>query len=376
MNTFFNYIVQFCRIVVGALFLFSGLIKANDPMGTSYKLQEYFTVFHVGFLNGSTDYLSILFCGLEVALGFAILLGSFSRISTLFLTGLILFFTWLTGYSAITGKVTDCGCFGDFIHLEPLHSFYKDLFLLALTIILLLGRDKITPIFGLKWNSFLLVLATVLSFFVPIWAFNHLPFIDLLAYKPGNNIKEQMQLPAGAKKDSIVTVLVCKNKTTGLVEELDSKVYVKQFKEYEYLNRKDKVIRKGDVPAIHDFILYDNYQRQVQDSLLAYNNYSLWVVVYDLTTANKKAFEKINELAKAMSQNLVPVLGITHSTYTLTDPFRHEVQAAYPFYYAGDDKFVKTMMRSNPGLILMKNGTIIKKWHYNNVPSYTDAMHK
>jgi uncharacterized membrane protein YphA (DoxX/SURF4 family) len=226
-----KYIIGLCRILVGGLFVFSGMIKANDPMGTSYKLQEYFTVFHMQWLNGFTDYLSIAFCGLEIALGFALLIGAFSRITTLFLTGLIIFFTWLTGYSAITGKVTDCGCFGDFIHLKPLTSFYKDIALLVLTLILLLGRDSIKPLFAGKWNHFVLFLLVAGSFFIPIWAFAHLPFIDMLAYKPGNNIQEQMKLPEGAKRDSTVVIMVCENKKTHAVEELLTITIVKTLSE-------------------------------------------------------------------------------------------------------------------------------------------------
>ncbi|MEY4877300.1 MAG: hypothetical protein RL708_2450 [Bacteroidota bacterium] len=369
-----KFIIQFFRIIVGALFLFSGAIKANDPMGTSYKLQEYFTVFHMGFLNGITDYLSIAFCGLEIALGFALLVGAFSRITTLALTGLIIFFTWLTGYSAMTGKVTDCGCFGDFIHLEPTTSFYKDIVLLVLSIVLLLGRDTIKPLFAGKWNNFVLVLLVGASFFLPIWAFMHLPVIDMLAYKPGNNIKEKMTLPPNAKQTIVKTVFVCKNKKTGAVEEMASEDYVKKYQDYDYMDRKDKVMQQGDKPEIHDFVIFDDNNRQVQDSLLSIPTYCFWVVVYDVTDANKSCFTKINALVKNCDAQHIPVIGLTHSDYKTAEPFRHDVQAAFPFYYAGDDKFVKTMMRSSPGIMLMKNGIVIKKWHYNDVPTYDEAI--
>ncbi len=370
-----KYIINFCRIIVGVLFVFSGLIKANDPMGTAYKLQEYFTVFHVQFLNSFTDYLSILFCGMEVALGFALLVGAFSRITTLFLTGLIIFFTWLTGYSAITGKVTDCGCFGDFIHLKPLTSFYKDVALLVLTIVLLLGRDSIKPLLAGRWNNFILVLLIAFSFFVPVWAYNHLPIIDMLAYKKGNNISEQMKLKEGAKRDSIVTVLICENKKTHAIEELSSTDYAKKFQDYDYKDRKDKVIVEGDKPAIHDFIINDMNGNSVQDSLLKMPDYCFWIVVYDVENTDKKCWAKINDLVKTCDAQHVPVIGITHSEYKETESFRHEMQTAFPFYYAGDDKFVKTMVRCNPGLMLVKKGTVMGKWHYHDVPTYAEAMH-
>ena len=369
-----RYIINFCRILVGGLFVFSGLIKANDPMGTSYKLQEYFTVFHVDFLNSITDYLSIIFCGFEVALGFALLVGAFSRITTLLLMGLIIFFTFLTGYSAITGAVTDCGCFGDFIHLKPQTSFTKDIVLTVLILVCLLGSDSIKPLLAGRWNNFILVLLVAFSFFVPVWAYNHLPIIDMLAYKKGNNIQQQMQLPIGAKRDSIVTVLVCENKKTHGIEELSSADYAKKFADYDYKDRKDKVIVEGDKPAVHDFVILDANNSPIQDSLLNIPNYCFWIVVYDVDNANKKNWTKINELVKTCDAQHIPVVGITHSEYKNAEAFRHDVQAAFPFYTAGDDKFVKTMVRCNPGIMLMKKGTVIGKWHYNDVPSYQEAM--
>ena len=369
-----KYIINFCRIIVGALFVFSGAIKANDPMGTAYKLQEYFTVFHVDFINPITPYLSIFFCGLEIALGFAILLGSFAIMSTLFLTALIIFFTWLTGYSAITGKVTDCGCFGEFIKLKPLTSFYKDIVLLVLSIVLLLGRNSIQPLFGKKWNTVLFVLLTLASFFLPVWAYNHLPLIDMLAYKKGNNILQQMQLPPGAKTDSIATVLVCKNKKTGELKELDMTTYTKAFAEWEYIDRKDKVIREGDKPPIHDFVINDTHGNNVTDSLLRVGESVIWVVIYDVKEADKGCFTKINLLVKQCDEKKVKIIGITHSPYNETEDLRHEMNLSFPFYFAGDDKFMKTMVRSNPGIMVVKNGTVMGKWHYNDVPTLSEAL--
>jgi uncharacterized membrane protein YphA (DoxX/SURF4 family) len=370
-----KFIVTLIRVLVGALFLFSGFIKANDPMGTSYKLQEYFTIFGIGFLNNYTDYLSILFCGMEIALGFAIILGSFSRITTLLLIGLIIFFTWLTGYSAITGKVTDCGCFGEFIKLKPLHSFYKDVVLLVLSIILLLGKDLILPIFGKKWNTVLLVLFAILSFGIPIWAFNHLPFLDMLAYKPGNHLYDFMKVaPGGRTIDSVQTIITGTNKTNGKVETMSMNEYMKVFNNYDNVKTETKVIIEADKAPIHDFIINDENGNPWHDTLLQNTDYSFWVVVYDVENADKICFTKINKLAENCKQNRVNIVGITHSSVQLTQIFKNNVQSNFTYYYAGDDKFVKTMMRSNPGLMLLKNGTVIKKWHFNDIPTFDKAI--
>src|SRR5882757_4606750 len=145
-----NGFLWFCRIGVGLLFIFSGLIKANDPLGFSYKLEEYFEVFHITFLNGLALSFAVLLCALEMILGFALLIGVRAKQVAWGLLLLIIFFAFLTFYSAFFKVVQTCGCFGDAIPLTPWQSFSKDLVLLLLIIVLFKNREKINPLFGLK----------------------------------------------------------------------------------------------------------------------------------------------------------------------------------------------------------------------------------
>ncbi|MFP4091521.1 MAG: MauE/DoxX family redox-associated membrane protein, partial [Cyclobacteriaceae bacterium] len=194
-----NVIAQIARFLVGGLFIFSGLIKINDPVGTAIKLEEYFEVFAVDFapvfasLVPASLFFSVLLSVLEVVLGVAVLISYRMRLTSWLLMGIIVFFTFLTFYSAYFNKVTDCGCFGDAIKLTPWQSFYKDIILLVLIGIIFMYRDKYQSL--LKGNAADLSIAavTAINIFGAIFAIQHLPYFDFRAYKVGSNIPALMQ---------------------------------------------------------------------------------------------------------------------------------------------------------------------------------------
>ncbi len=191
-------LVWVCRILVGLLFIFSGLIKINDPLGFSYKLGEYFEVFHIGFLTNLALGLAILLCSAEIILGFALLIGARASSVAWGLLLLIIFFAFLTFYSAYFKVVQTCGCFGDAIPLTPWQSFSKDLVLLVMIVILFMYRKSISPLFARKTGDNLLIAAVVISLGIGLYTYNFLPFIDFLPYKVGANIPDEMKTPAGA----------------------------------------------------------------------------------------------------------------------------------------------------------------------------------
>src|SRR5690554_6117978 len=191
-------IVLIARILTGIVFVFSGLIKANDPVGFSYKLQEYFHVLGLQFLNDSAVIIAVLICSLEVLLGGLLLLGFWRKWVAWGLLLLILFFTFLTFYSAFFEVVTSCGCFGDAIPLTPWQSFGKDLVLLALILVIFFNRDAIRPVISGKGaQTVLTVVLIIVSVGIGIYTVNYLPFIDFLPYKKGNNLPALMTLPEG-----------------------------------------------------------------------------------------------------------------------------------------------------------------------------------
>ena len=365
-------IVTISRILVGVLFIFSGLIKANDPIGFSYKLDEYFEIFHMPFLIPISAYLAMFICIFEIVVGVMVLLGSYMRLATWLLLLMIIFFTILTGYSAITGKVTDCGCFGDAIKLKPWESFWKDIVLLVLILVLFVYKDRIQPLFAKPLNNALLAIATVLTTAFTLYCFLYLPVKDFRPYAIGNDIRQQMTLPEGAKRDSVQTLLVYKDKTTGAEAPFTMDNLPWQdtvwMANNEFVKQETKVIVEGDKAKITDFAIWDQNTTDVTARLLDTPVYKLWVVAYDLTKANKNAFEDISSLAKQAEQNGIMVYGLTSTPYNVTDPFRHEVGAAFPFYYA-DVVVLKTIVRSNPGLVLLHGSKVLGIWPHRATPT-------
>src|SRR5690606_30234882 len=192
----------FSRFFVGILFIFSGLIKANDPTGFGYKLQEYFLVFHMDFLHDYSTWLAVLICGLEIVLGVFLLLGIYKNKVAWGLLLLTVFFLFLTFYSAFFEVVSSCGCFGDAIPLTPWQSFIKDIILLIFVFIIFKYRTRITPIFSNSTTIGLVsTLIVLLAFGIGIYTIYFLPFIDFLPYKEGNNIPALRVLPEGEKGD-------------------------------------------------------------------------------------------------------------------------------------------------------------------------------
>ncbi len=371
--------VTFSRIFVGCLFIFSGFIKANDPIGFSYKLDEYFELFHMPFLIPLTVYMAMGICVLEIALGVMLLLGEFMEFTAWLLLLLIVFFTFLTGYSAITGAVSDCGCFGDALKLTPFQSFMKDLVLLVFILVIFIYRKQINPVFNLKWSKFHVSMAVLIPTLFTVYCYAYLPVIDFRAYKIGNNLREQMAFPLGGKRDSTVLTLVYKDKASGSEQGYSMKELPFSdsvwMANHEFIKQDNKVIIEGDKPKITDFNIWSEDSPDITAEVLDDPNYRLWIISYDLTKASKSSFEAIVKLTDECEKHGIKSVGLTSTDYAIMDPIRHEINAAFPFYYA-DQTVLRTMIRSNPGIMLMKGSTVMGMWHYHAVPSYEKLNEK
>lgn len=354
------------RIFVGVLFIFSGFVKSIDPLGTAYKITEYFVEFGMGFLEPVTLALSIFMIVLEIVLGVTLLLGYLKNWTLRLLLLLILFFTFLTGYTTVTGHVTDCGCFGDFLKLKPFESFMKDLVLLTMILVLYFNKKYITPLFSTYISGPVSVLATL--FFTWFCFSNYyfdLPTMDFRPYKPGKNIPAQMTVPKD-KQPIVEFVFEYKNKETGEVKEFSAS-NMPSGDNWEFVDRKDKVIKEGETPAINNFSIVNKEGESMDDEILYNDNYVFMVVAYNLKHTYKDAFvEKINPLAEKVQD-----AGYMFFTVTGTEPtaFEQEIQSSYPFYLA-DDIFLKTIVRSNPGLVILKDGNVVMKWHHKHIPDF------
>lgn len=360
--------VNISRLLVGVLFIISGLIKANDAIGFAYKLEEYFQVFGTPFFKPMALFLAMAICVFEVVCGVATLTGTKMKWVAWSLMLMIVFFTFLTFYSAYFNKVTDCGCFGDALKLTPWQSFSKDLALLVLIIPIFAWRNKIESLFSPKGDMIVLLSSTLLVSWFTYHCYQHLPVKDFRPYAIGKSIPEGMQLPPGAVKDSVVMVFIYQKNgqkvefTPDQIKDVDST--------YEFVDRIDKVVRKGDQPPIHDFSISRDGEDITQD-ILQREGYVFLLVCYNINKTDKEVFEKINPFAKECEKNKIPFYGLSASNSSEVDVFRHDVQAAFDFC-STDETTLKTMIRSNPGLILLKKGVVMDMWHYNDFPTFEE----
>jgi uncharacterized membrane protein YphA (DoxX/SURF4 family) len=345
------------RIIVGLLFIFSGLIKVNDPMGTAIKLEEYFEVFASDFaaffqyLAPLSLEFSVVFVVLEVVLGAALLLNYRMRLTVWILLLLILFFSFLTFYSAQFNKVTDCGCFGDAIPLSPWGSFAKDVVLLILVVYLFVRRNVFRPVFSVKVNDILLGIVTVVCTALAIYAIEHLPYIDFRPYAVGNNIEEAMKPSAPLRYRYIME----KNGETVELEQYPSDTTY-TFVEMELINPEAQA-------KITDYSIWNEEGDVTQES---FSGNKLLIVFYDVTKAGTKDIEDIRALAASL-EDLVDTWVVTSNDEATYEAFRHEYQLALPYFYI-DGTVAEAMIRANPGLFLMQNGVVLGKWHHNDVP--------
>jgi len=369
------------RVLVGGLFIFSGFIKANDPLGFSYKLKEYFEVFQTDSGMAFFEYfahialpLAILVCASEIVLGVMLLIGFKRNLTLWLLLAQIAFFTFLTFYSACYNKVTSCGCFGDFLPLKPWESFWKDVALMFLITLLIAGKENINEIGAPMLVSTLFFAGLVFSLWFPIYAYRNLPPLDFRAYAPGLSIKENMKFPATYSPAVIETGFIYENIKTGEKKHFDLTTYPWQ----DTLNWKwfatDNIVVKDAVnaPRITDFTVTDMNGNTITDSVLNDKNYSFWLVMHELahTEDNAELMAQINDFYKLAAQENYNFIALSASGAKEIDDFKHAHNALYNFASV-DNIVLKTMIRSNPGLMLIKDGTVIANWHHNNFPGFT-----
>jgi len=374
-----NGLIWFCRIFVGLLFIFSGLIKINDPMGFSYKLEEYFEVFHITFLNPLALSLSIILCALEIIMGFALLIGVRAKQNAWGLLLLIIFFSFLTFYSAAFKVVQTCGCFGDAIPLTPWQSFSKDLVLLLLILVLFKNRENIKPLFSPAAGDRWLLGATIVALGCGLYTYNFLPVVDFLPYKIGANIPEEMKTPPGAIPDEYQINYKLKNKKTGETKEVTDKEYLSsgiwKDNNWEVVgNPESKLIKKGFTPRIQDLLIKDAQGNDYTQELLANPFNNLIIVANDLNNTDTAAIIKLNALAINLTRSYnTRTLLLTSSTTETAEAFAKHYHLVSEVFYA-DGVPLKSMVRANPGVMLLKSGTVINKWHYHTVPGYDDIV--
>lgn len=356
-------VLNISRIIVGVLFIFSGLIKANDPLGLSYKMQEFFEIWGWDFLNNYTLALSMAMIAFEIIAGVAVLVGWQMRLFSWLLLLLIVFFTFLTGYALFSGKVRECGCFGDCIPLTADQSFIKDLVLLVLIGIIFRYRNSITPALNTRNSIVVLFFTVVFSFAFQWFVLQYLPVMDCLPYKTGNNIPEKMKIPPGAIPDSTVISFVYKKE--GKQIEFTADQFPDDFDDslYQFVKRYDKVIRKGNAEAkIKDFSLKTFYGNDTTEALLNENTYQLYLFVKHDYQPGKWMDVLAMVMSTARKKN-IPGFIVTSIPF---ETLRTNPPGVFLSFtpLACDAVAIKTAARANPALYLIKKGTVIGKWSH------------
>ncbi len=359
-----NTITQFSRIFVGILFIISGLIKLNDPVGFSYKLTEYFSepVFNIPFFVPFSLAIALFLVTLEVVLGVFLLIGYKSKITIWSLLLLIVMFTFLTFYSAFFDVVKDCGCFGDALHLTPWQSFTKDIVLLFFVLILFLNKKLIKPLFGNLIQNILALSSLFLSMFMGYWVLNHLPIKDFRPYKVGNNIQKGMETPENAPKSVVDMIFVYK--VNGVNKEFGPNDLGNFPDGAVFVERKDKIITEGYVPPIHDFAM-EKDESDYKDEFLQEPKLLL-IVAYDLPNAAPEGLKKLEKLSQNAKSKGYKVIGMTASSAKEITTAQKQYGLTFDFYFC-DGTALKTIERANPSIVILEKGTVKQKVHYNDI---------
>lgn len=372
-------LIRITQFFVGILFIISGLVKANDPLGLSYKMQEFFELWNAELKEGNFfakqplisffDFwhehalaLSILMITLEIVTGLALILGWKKKFMLWFLFVLTAFFTFLTGYAYLSGKFTNCGCFGDCLPITPLTSFVKDIALLAFILFLIAGQKYIQPLVSSKTSKIILASTVALCLFIQWYALNYLPFKDCLPFKKGNNIAEQMKPPKGSVTDSIAMRFIYEKE--GKRFEFAPEDLPSDFETYIYIDRIDKLVRKGNAePRIKGFSLMDTAGQDLAPMVL---NEAKSVLVFAMSSENfVKQFDDFRKLETAAKKKNIPLYLATSNPQNFTQLFQKNGMQITVF--ACDFTVIRTAARTDPTIYLLKQGTIKKKYSENNI---------
>lgn len=358
-------LIWLSRYLLGIIFVFSGLVKGIDPLGSAYKFGDYFMAFGLDFLMPYTVALSFILCAAELFVGLLLILNVRQQVGV---WGALLFmavFAPLTLVIAILDPVSDCGCFGDAIIMSNWETFFKNIPLLAASIFLFYKRKSIEPKFPVIPDTIIAAILLFVSFSPSIYGYRNLPIIDFRPYSIGTNIAQAMEIPPDAPMDEYETILYYEK--DGEVKEFTQDNFPWQDSTWTFVDSKSILVKEGYKPPIKDFILTDINGVEQTDEIIHYPGYYILAIARRLDKTNKESVEKLNEIYFKAQDNDIGFACLTASSPEEIDGFISSTGVAFPFLMA-DEIMLKTTVRANPGLILLDEGTIIGKWHYRNIP--------
>jgi uncharacterized membrane protein YphA (DoxX/SURF4 family) len=366
--------VTIVRGFVGVLFIISGLVKANDPLGLGYKMQEFFEVWNDSlasssffarhalinfftFLHGQSLGLSVLMITLEIIAGVALLIGWKRKLVLFSLLALIIFFTFLTGYAYLSGKFRSCGCFGDCLPITPLTSFIKDIMLLLMIIFLLVWQRYVVPLYTRSTAIAFFLSALILTIAFQAYVLNYLPVVDCLPFKKHNNIAEQMKMPANAVQDSFAMKFIYER--DGKRFEFSPEQLPADLGNYKFIERQQQLIRKGNAePPIKGFSLVTSDGNDLTLPILSEPK-AVLVFTLDFNELNNwiQSFRELNDAAKEKN---IPLFIVS------PDAQRGAIIFASMHYtdvgfLSCDNTAVRTAARTDPTIFVLHKGTIVEK---------------
>ncbi len=357
--------VEFCRILVGALFVFSGFVKAIDPLGSAYKFHDYFNAFGMPWMDPFTLPMSFCLSAFEFSLGVLLLFGTYRNLTSFLVLAFMLFMTPLTLYLAIANPVSDCGCFGDALIITNWETFFKNIILLSAAVIIFLWRKKITPVYTHKLNWLSVLYTYIFIFGVSFYCYLNLPILDFRPYKIGADIPELTRIPEDAKHDKFETTFIYEK--DGVEKEFSLENYPANDSTWKFVDSKTKLIEKGYIPPIHDFSITMQNGSEITDIVLSDTAYTFLLISQQFYKANDSDIDKINEVFDYAQMHDYGFYCLTASSSESISEWIEDMGAEYPICIT-DETTLKTIIRSNPGLLLLKSGTIINKWHHRNIP--------
>ena len=360
-------IAEISRIILGATFIFSGTVKAIDPVGGAIKMEDYFNAFGLSVFNPLSLFVSINLSAVEFALGVCIIMAVYRKFTTICMLLFMAFMTLLTLYLAIFNPVHDCGCFGEAIIITNWQTFFKNIFVLfPASVATYLFHKRMTPVYTFKAYWFVVLFGYLFSVGFSYYNYYNLPIMDFRPFKVGGNITQLMSFPDDALQDEYHFIYEKKGKKETFTPEMAP------AGDPEWTFIESKLIKQGYTPPITSFELYDKSEDNIAEEILADENGVFLLIAPSLEKANDNNIDEINNIYDYSVENKLKFYCITSSTQNGIDAWINNTGAEYPFLTA-DDVTLKTIIRSNPGLVLLKTGTILNKWHYNDIPSEETA---
>lgn len=359
-------LVNACRFLLGATFVFSGFVKAIDPIGTQYKLQDYISAVGMGGIVPDivTLLASVALSALEFSLGvfvlFAIRRHLVSKILVAFMTVMTLITVWI----ALFNPVKDCGCFGEALRLTNVQTLLKNIVLLAASVVVAWRPLRMYRFLSRSTQWIAINYTILFVLLLSAHCLYHLPLIDFRPYHIGMNIKKGMEIPAGAPQPEFETTFILQK--NGVKKEFTLDNYPDSS--WQFVDSKTVQTKEGYVPPIHDFSIQKADGDDITDSVLTAKGYIFLLVSPHLEQADDSNFGDIDLLYEYCQERKIPFYCLTASTKKDIDHWADITGAEYPFCFT-DETTLKTIIRSNPGLLLLKDGTIIRKWSHNDLPS-------